>query len=234
MADKGNPVEGWAYPDSLPADCRGFSLQREACWDGSVYRVFSYRNEARRRSASVIYDNNTDDYMLQLRIGLTEFCDVNFINRDRAAFESVLDRFLDARLETLDRCLPERTEFLFRDKKILEWAAGFEFPPASNGFALFLSPAESVQVTNGSYLILDYSDFDEASSLRFYYNIFRDDFYAEYLVMGAPQATPRFDAKTLPELAERLRSGLDEATDELRRRLRESVRLRGRSFARND
>ena len=89
-------------------------------------------------------------------------------------------------------------------------------------------------MTNGSYLILDYTDFAEVSSLRFFYNIFRDDFFAEYLVLGAPQPTQLFDSPNLAGLREKLKQDLDVATLELRTRIAAARKLRGRSFAAND
>lgn len=219
MAAETNPVEGWDFPDSLPDMYQGFAKQWENRWEGLVYRIFSYQDEVERRSASVVYDKNTQEYMLRLRVGLTEFCDVHFIHSDLKAFEEILKLALLPRLETLRQCIPERMESLFRNKKIIDWACEFDFPATINGFELYLKPQNCIQFTNGSYLILDYSDFVRDSSLRFFYNIFRDDFFAEYLVQGAPQATQRFDAKSLPELAEKIKRDLQEATLELRSRI---------------
>ena len=125
-------------------------------------------------------------------------------------------------------------EFLFREKKILDWPWESELPAEINGFERFLVPRTCLQATNGSYLILDYTDFSQDSSLRFYYNIFRDDFFAEYLVLGAPQPTQFFDSKTLSELTEKIRRDLDSATTELRTRIEAARKLRSRSFAVND
>ena len=155
--------------------------------------------------------------MLRLKIGLTEFCDVQFIHADLAVFEGMLQEFLLRRLETLQKCIPERMEFLFRAKQIPEWSRGMEWLEQIESFELCVRPETCVQVTNGSYLILDYTDFSQSSSLKFYYNVFRDDFYAEYLVAGAPRATARFDAGSLTELTEKIHLGLKEALDELQK-----------------
>ena len=234
MADMENPAAGWEYPASLPELYQGFTRSLENEWDGPLYRIFSFRNEAARRSASAVYDKNTQEYMLRLTIGLTEFCDVRFIHGDRPAFEKILTDFLLSRLDSLERCIPEQMEFLFREKNILDWPCEAELPAAINGFERFLVPRTCVQVTNGSYLILDYTDFAEVSSLRCFYNIFRDDFFAEYLVLGAPQPTQLFDSPNLAGLREKLKQDLDAATLELRTRIAAARKLRGRSFAAND
>lgn len=234
MADMENPAAGWEYPSSLPETYQEFTRCLENEWDGALYRIFSFRNETTRRSASAVYDKSTQEYMLRLKIGLTEFCDVRFIHGDRPAFEKILTAFLLPRLDTLKQCIPEQMEFLFREKNILAWPCETELPATINGFERFLVPRTCVQATNGSYLILDYTDFAETSSLRFFYNIFRDDFFAEYLVLGAPQPTQFFDSSTLAELREKVKRDLDSATLELRTRIAAARELRGRSFAAND
>lgn len=233
-AKETNPAEGWEYPDTLPESFQGFVRQNENRWDKQIFHIFSYVNEQERRGAVVVYDKSTREFMLRITIGLTEFCDVQFIHPDRNSFEKILQRALLPRLETLACCLPERMEYLFREKKITDWACETELPSRSNGFEMFLCPRTCIQFTNGSYLILDYSDFGLKSSLRFFYNVFRDDFFAEYLVIGAPQATQRFDCKTLSELKDKLRRDLDNATMELRERIRDSMALHAGSLLRND
>ncbi len=234
MAEMENPAEGWEYPSSLPETYLDFTRCLENEWDGPLYRIFSFRNEQSRRSASAVYDKNTQEYMLRVKIGLTEFCDIRFIHASRQSFEAVLASDLFSRLDTLKQCIPEKMEFLFREKKILDWPWESELPAEINGFERFLVPRTCIQATNGSYLILDYTDFSQDSSLRFYYNIFRDDFFAEYLVLGAPQPTQFFDSKTLSELTEKIRRDLDSATTELRTRIEAARKLRSRSFAVND
>ena len=234
MAETTNPAEGWDYPATLPAEYCGFSLLSENRWDGPLFHIFSYGNETQRRSANVVFDRSTLEYMLRLKIGLTEFCDLQFIHGDLAVFEGMLRGALLPRLETLQRCLPERMESLFRAKMIHEWPFQAKLPGCIDGFELCVQPETCVQVTNGSYLILDYTDFSRTSSLRFYYNVFRDDFYAEYLVAGAPRATSRFDAASLDELAEQLRSGLQPALAELEGFIAEALARRSGSFSDKD
>ena len=234
MATMENPAEGWEYPGTLPECYRGFTRQIENQWEGLLYRIFSYTNIAQRRCASIVYDKNTKEYMLRLTAGLTEFCDVNFIHGDRQAFEAILRLALLPRLESLRQCAPDKMESLFRNKKILDWETEMDLPKQINGFERYLSPRDCLQFTNGSYLILDYSDFAENSSLRFFYNVFRDDFFAEYLVLGAPQATQRFDSKSLADLSDKVQRDLDAATLELRSRIQEAHIVHRGRFAVND
>ena len=220
-----NPTEGWEYPARLPKLYCGFMLQLENCWDGQMLRVFTYRDEMQKRSVTMIFDKNNAEFMLRIKIGLTEFCDVEFIHAGLANFEHMLQKALLPRLETLQKCIPEKMGSLFRTKKILEWSEKTCLPLEIGGFELVVNPEICVQVTNGSYLIIDYSDFQQKSSLRFFYNVYRDDFYAEYLITGAPRATSRFDANSLTELAEKIKSGLKPAIAEMQSFISDAAKM---------
>ena len=220
MAALQDPTEGWQeYLQSLPPVYSGFTLDSTANEESLLHRIFSYRNDACSRSATIVYDKVTFEFMLRVRVGLVEFCDVRFIHPDRERFEAVLKNSLFSLLDLLQCCIPERMETLFRNKKLHEWDYESFLPQQLHGFARVLCPQNCVQVTNGSYLILDYSDYACVSSLRFFLNLFRDDFFAELLLKGVPVATKLFDAKILSDLEARLRKSLDGCLLDLRTRI---------------
>jgi len=220
MAALQDPTEGWQeYLQSLPPVYSGFTLDKEAKEEGLLHRIFAYRNDACSRSATIVYDKVTFEFMLRVRVGLVEFCDVRFIHPDRERFEAVLKNSLFSLLDLLQCCIPERMETLFRNKKLHEWDYESFLPQQLHGFTRVLCPQNCVQVTNGSYLILDYSDYACVSSLRFFFNVFRDDFFAELLLKGVPEATKLFDAKSLSDLEARLRKSLDGCLLDLRTRI---------------
>ena len=220
MADIKDPTEGWQpYLQSLPPAYAGFVLDCEPGEAGLIQRVFSYRNDACRRSVTVVYDRSTVEFMLRVRVGLIEFCDVRFIHPERERFEAILQTSLLSLLDSLQCCIPERMETLFRNKNLHEWDYESVLPLRSHGFDRVVCPANCVQVTNGSYLIIDYSDYACDSSLRFFFNVFRDDYYAEILVRGVPEATKLFDAPNLKELEACLRKSLTATLHELRERI---------------
>lgn len=220
MAALQDPTEGWQeYLQSLPPVYSGFTLDSAANEESLLHRIFSYRNDACSRSATIVYDKVTFEFMLRVRVGLVEFCDVRFIHPDRERFEAVLKNSLFSLLDLLQCCIPERMETLFRNKKLHEWDYESFLPQQLHGFTRVLCPQNCVQVTNGSYLILDYSDYACVSSLRFFFNVFRDDFFAELLLKGVPEATKLFDAKSLSDLEARLRKSLDGCLLDLRTRI---------------
>ena len=214
-----NPAEGWEYPGSLPQQHADFNLELENCRAGLLYHIFTYRNPVLRRSAGIVFDQGTAEYMVRIKVGLIEFCDVRFIHSERQSFEQVLKADLLPLLEMLRQCDPERMETLFRNKKIAEWCCDSFLPLRLHGFERTVCPKTCVQVTNGSYVILDYSDFSCDSSLRFFHNVFRDDFFAEYLICGVPEATQEYDSKTLPDFETSLKMLLDSSLVKLRDRI---------------
>lgn len=220
MTEIKHPAEGWqSYLQSLPTLYSGFSLDGEPNEEVLLHRIFAYRNDECRRSATVVYDRSTCEFMLRVKVGLVEFCDVRFIHPERERFESILKISLLPLLDLLQCCIPERMETLFRNKKLHEWSYESFLPLQLNGFNRVVSPATCVQVTNGSYLILDYSDYSCDSSLRFFYNVFRDDFFAELLIHGVPEATKLFDAPNLSKFEALLHKFIAESLRDLRARI---------------
>ena len=101
-----------------------------------------------------------------------------------------------------------------REKKIYEWA--YELPPEWEGFELYIKPSAAVEVTNGSFIVINYADFSIESDFVIYYNIYGDEFSGERRIRNAPQVTYTFDAKTLSELEEKLAENLVTELREIR------------------
>lgn len=118
MAEVKDPTEGWQpYLQSLPPVYAGFALDCESCETGLLYRIFSYRNVENQRSVSIVYDRSTVEFMAGA-VGLVEFCDVRFIHLERDRFEAILQTSLLPLLDSLQCCIPDRMETLFRNKKL--------------------------------------------------------------------------------------------------------------------
>lgn len=213
-------VNAWPFLESLPAECAGFALDKELVVSGTQYLIFSYRKPQDYRCFSVIYDHATKDFMGRITAGLTEYFDVTFICTDLASLEKVLTERMTRTLERLAG--DEAYESIFQAKKILEWEYSTELPQEQEGFTLFISPERPIRTINGSYIILDYSDFREESNLILYYNVYRDEFFGEVRFKRTPEMTSQFDARELPDLAEKVSANLQRTLEDLRRRLNEA------------
>ncbi|MBR3050030.1 MAG: hypothetical protein IKG61_01090, partial [Selenomonadaceae bacterium] len=123
-------------------------------------------------------------------------------------FKKLLDAQLVGVLKDLREILRKEPNIFLREKKIDAWSYGKNLPATFEGFELFISPAAPVEVTNGSFIIINYADFKINSDFVLYYNIYSDEFSGERRINGAPEITYAFDAKTLEELEDKLKNNL--------------------------
>jgi hypothetical protein len=213
-------VQTWQFIAELPNEIEGFSLKVELEEKGTQYCMFTYCNQDWHKSFSVLYDTATREYFARTVIGLTEYFDANFIVNDLKILENLLKNRLKNTLLGLAVFNRDHLDSIVIDKQILEWPYGKELPQTLVGFELFIKPCEPVRVINGSYIIIDYSDFASESNFIIYYNIFRDEFFGEVRLRRTPQMSAVFDAHTLEELqnniSDHLKMVLESMTSELR------------------
>jgi len=213
-------VQGWELLAKLPAEFSGFTLSLELQEKGTQYCIFLYQNKEWHKSFSVLYDKATNEFFARIVIGLTEYFDVNFIVGDIQVLEKMLIERLKDTLISLAVFQREELGSIIVDKQILEWPYGKELPRELVGFELYIKPSEPVKIINGSYIIIDYSDFCNESSLVIYYNIFRDEFFGEARIRRTPQMSAVFDATTLEQLQEKIIVHLKNVLEGMRNQLR--------------
>lgn len=195
-------VEAWDLLAKLPKNFANFTLQIELEKRDTQYLIFSYHNKEMHRSFSVLYDQATKEYFARTVIGLMEYFDVNFIVGDIQTLDRLLVQRLEGALTNLSSFNIENLDSIIIDKKVIDWPYGKELPQNIMGFELFIKPAEPVKIINGSYIILDYSNFNAESNLAIYYNMFRDEFFGETRIKRTPTMAAVFETKTLEELQE--------------------------------
>ncbi|MBC8015219.1 MAG: hypothetical protein H7X79_05685 [Sporomusaceae bacterium] len=212
-------IKEWELLSKLPSEFAGFSLTVELQERGAQYRIFTYRNKEWHKSFSVVYDKATKEFLARAVVGLTEYFDVNFIVGEIELLEKLLVNRLKDTLTNLAVFNREKLDSIILDKKILEWSYGKELPEELAGFTLFIKPSEPVRIINGSYVIIDYSDFSNESSLVICYNIFRDEFFGEVRIRRTPQMSAVFDADTLDKLQENITNHLKIVLEKVRKQL---------------
>lgn len=216
-------LDDWAYLQSLPAELEGFALRRDMRVDGDQYDIFSYVCEVQRRRFTVYYHEETKEYKARIAVGLTEYCDIDFITDDLAVLEALLRERLAQTLRGLVEFDRAAIDSIVIEKKILEWPFAATLPETVEGFALFIRPSEPLRVINGSYIVIDYSDFAAQSNFIVYYNIFRDEFFGEAKIRRIPEMNYLFDSHQLEELEEKLRAHFLPRLREIRARLEEEA-----------
>ena len=211
-------LQGWSYPQKLPKIFKGFFYRNDMRIEDDTYLLFSYENPALHSIASVYYHEETKEFKLSTQIGLTKFCRIEFIAPTLEIFERRLDDLLEKLLAELCSFDPASVSSIVYDKHILGWEYGKSLPTELEGFERFISSEKPLKITNGSYIILDYSDFSIESGLLIYYNIFRDEFFGEARICGIPEINYLFDSHDLDELEIKLEHHLTQRLRDVRQK----------------
>ena len=198
----------WDYLRELPAEWFGFTFQEERSIDENVYNLYSYVNTETHRSTTAYYHEETNEYKLRVHIGLSEFCRIEFIAPNLEKFEELLRAQFEGMLHDLAEFNPKTISSIVLDKEILSWEYGKKLPDTLEGFTLFIRPEEPLRITNGSYIVFDYTDFSIESNFIIYYNVFRNEFFGEARIRNIPEMNYVFDSSELPELEEKLETNL--------------------------
>lgn len=195
----------WQYMKDLPETWHGFTLNRTNIVDKDSYELYHYVNDKLHKSAIIYFHEETHEYKVRLKIGLIEFCRIEFITASLDIFEKYLRNQFEQLLVDMVRFNPKSLSSIILEKKITIWELSEKLPKRLSGFELFITPAAPVKINNGSYIIIDYVDFSLESNFSVYYNIYRDEFFAEARIWNIPDVSYDFDSNELSELEEKLR-----------------------------
>ena len=196
-------------------------------WHGFVYapsekivgdrrEIFTCRNVAKNMTITAYFHEETREYKLRIKIGLNELVRIEYIASKPAAFTERLQTYFSQLLADLGEENPLKPPLL-TEKGLFAWDYGEILPPSLEGFSLFIAPNAPFPVANGSYIIVDYSDFAIKSNFILMYNIFRDEFFGEARIADVPIVTYDFDAVTVERLALLIKTKLAAKLREIRR-----------------
>lgn len=197
----------------FPTELDDFTVKKICAATEDKFIIFTCTN-AEHCALTAYFHTETHEFKISQRIGLTEFCLTKFFTEDFAHFKELIDAELDNVLKNLRDVRRGKLNRFLRDKKIDAWTYGNELPVTLEGFELFIKPAAPVEVTNGSFIVINYADFSLNSDFAISYNVYADEFSGETKINGAPNVTYAFDAATLTELEDKLKANL---VDELRK-----------------
>ena len=206
------------FAENLPAEIDGFTTKKIFAPDGDKFIFFTCTDDEIHCALTTYFHTETNEFKVRQRIGLTEFCLTKFFTQDFAHFKELLDAELVDVLKNLRETRNGKLNNFLREKKIDTWAYGSELPATLEGFELFIKPAAPVEVTNGSFIVVNYADFALGSDFVLYFNVYSDEFSGEARINGAPNVTYTFDAKTLDDLTDKLKKNLVDELREIRRR----------------
>ena len=196
------------------ADFRLNKLFREN--NDNIYELFSYVNDVKHRGVKVYYHADTNEYRVSINFGLNEFCLTEFFTDKITLFVERFQLEMVNLVESINEFDGDQNTFV-EQKKIPSWAYAKKLPLNLEGFELFINPSKYLEVTNGSFVIINYSDFAINSDLAIYYNIFSDNFGSEARINGAPTVIYDFDSDDLKELEDKLESNLAQQLKNIRK-----------------
>lgn len=205
------------FAEDLPAEIDGFTLNKIFAAEDDKFIFFTYADEKIHCSLTTYFHEETAEFKLRQRIGLTEFCLTKFFTEDFAHFKELLDAELADVIHNLHGLKGGKSNRFLRDKNFDAWTYGQNLPTTLEGFELFIAPAAPVEVTNGSFIVINYADFTINSDFVLDFNIYTDEFSGEARINGAPNVTYAFDAKTLDELEDKLKKNLADELHDIRR-----------------
>lgn len=200
--------------DKIPAQIDGYTLKKILDDDGDKFLYFTYENISAHRSLTAYFHEETKEYKIRVKLGLTEFCLTNFFTSNFEHFTEILTSELEHTIKNLSAQVDADSDILIADKKFSTWIYGQNLPQNLEGFELFITPKFPVRITNGSYIIINYSDFNNNLDFNIFYNVYSDNFSGESQIGGVHHPSYIFDATDLTELENILAENLSE---ELRR-----------------
>ena len=205
------------FAENLPAELEGFALKKIFAADGDKFIFFTYADDEIHCAVKAYFHEETAEFKISQRIGLTEFCLTKFFTEEFAHFQELIDAELADVLKNLRGLRNGKINRFLRELKLDDWAYAQSLPATLEGFELFISPAAPVKVTNGSFVVINYADFALKSDFVLYRNIYTDEFSGERRICGATHVTYAFDAKTREELETKLKENLIAELREIRR-----------------
>ena len=208
MKDRSAALEEQAknFFEMLPEEICGFTLKNifEEREDKFIY--FTFEDKKNYRSVTAYFHEETLEFKVRVKIGLNEFCLTEFFTEKFDHFGEMIKSKLEGVIKNLSA--NQDLNPLVQEKKFDAWQYGENLPKNLEGFELFISPKNPVPFTNGSHIIINYSDFENSSDLTIYYNVYGDDFSGETKIKNVPNVSYNFDAKDLKELEIKLEQNL--------------------------
>ncbi|MBE8955360.1 MAG: hypothetical protein SR2Q5_06825 [Quinella sp. 2Q5] len=202
---------------NLPDEICGFTSKKILAPEGDRFIFATFADDEIHCALTIYFHTETMEFKLRQRIGLTEFCLTKFFTQDFSRFRDMLNAELADTLNDLRDLQRGKLNDFLRAKGLDAWA--YELPAELEGFELYIKPAAPVEVTNGSFIVINYADFNSNSDFAISYNIYTDGFSGESRIDGAPHVTYAFDAAELNELEGKLKKNLSDELRNIRRQL---------------
>ncbi len=208
-------LKDWEFLQQLPKEVSGFKLQEGKGISGQILNIASYANEALHCSLDLIYTAETFDYTIVKNIGLHTFRDERFFNRDADKFAEAVLKNLPSIVANVSRTTGKKLGYESKVMGFDDWDFWMSLPKKIGEYELFVTPESPLEYINGSWIILDYSNFAKGNQIMFLYNSFRNELFAELKKGYMPYTTDTFNATRLDKFTELIKKHLQETIKEL-------------------
>ena len=192
--------------EKLPGEICDFNLKKIFAESDDKFIYFAFENEKKHRSATAYFHEETSEFKLRVKIGLSEFCLTDFFTEDFDRFGEMISAQLEGVLKNISE--NKNSNPIIQEKNFPAWEYGKNLPKNIEGFELFISPQQPIPFTNGSHILINYSDFEISSDLSIYYNIYSDNFSGETRIKNVPNVIYSFDSANIKELENKLSENL--------------------------
>ena len=192
----------------IPAEIENFKLEKIFNDVGDKFIYFTYRNVDAHRSLTAYFHEETKEYKVRVKIGLTEFCLTNFFTEDFLHFKEIFKAGVEGAIHNLAAQIDAEDDILIAEQNFSAWNYGQNLQKNLAGFELFITPKNPVRITNGSYIIINYSDFVKKCDFNIFYNVYADNFSGESQINGVYHPLYIFDANNLADLEKILAENL--------------------------
>lgn len=197
----------WDAECHLPAAVGDFHFRRIDQQEGRIYYAFAYVSESTGWEVRALFDEETMDYMVKTDFRLFVITDIDLISGDFEAYKKAVERLLVPYM-TRELIQREDVSVIVRGKAFTVWDYREVLPPVIGPYQRVIEPAKPLLGLNGSYIIAVYEWQEKERGMIFFYNMFRDEYYAEKSAEKIPIIIHDYDSKTIKELEEKIRKHL--------------------------
>ena len=204
----------------LPKTIGPFRLVIDQCVDKeeNLYRMFHYENDLDWRWEAN-YDAEVEDYTVRVMMPLFEYAEISFIRDNIEQYWANMKERCEREVYKLLVDPAQNFDLAYRNTGMLEWNFDEVLPEKIGDFVRDIDPHHGIRMINGSYIITEYRIMGDRSGLIIFYNVLRDEFFAELRLHKYPEIDHHLDAKSVEALEEVLRQELHPVLDELASRL---------------
>lgn len=197
----------WNVESVLPETVGDYRFHRVDRQEGRIYYAFSYVNEATGWEVKALFDEETMDYMVKTDFRLFVMTDIEILTGNFEDYKKAVETLLvkNMRRELIER---DQVSVVVRGRAFTAWDWQGALPETVGHYRRMIEPSRPLLGLNGSYIIAVYECRERARGIVFFYNMFRNEYYAEMSAENIPIIIHQYDADSAEHLDQLIRRHL--------------------------